>query len=91
MSAPIKRYDALGDIDGGYLKASSDGRVVLHSDHIASHAFDEAKELEQFNIWFMREFIKYSPQAAITFAGFKGLYLEGWLACSKNRDDRYGK
>lgn len=47
MIAPIKRYYVDDPMDNDYeLIESVGGDIVLHSDHLASHAFDEAVERE---------------------------------------------
>lgn len=90
MSATIKRYSVEFACPVPDTDPVAFDDYVLHADHIASHRYNEKKELAAFDVWFMREFLKYSPQAAIAFEAFKGVYLEGWFACAKSRAKAHG-
>lgn len=66
-------------------------QCVLLSDHIASHAYDEAKERELFCLWSsMHEYLG----GCTLHTGTDGLFAdvdlqcawESWKACAKSRD-----
>lgn len=76
----IKRYEVRGGRSGleeAGGPAKTDRQVVLLSDHIASHAYDEAKERELCRQDWLNTWTK-------TDSSFE-LYLEGWQACAKSR------
>jgi hypothetical protein len=89
----IKRYNALGDIDGGYLKSAADGRVVRYPDHLASHAFDEVVERAAFEAAMLEEGFRTTLEPDLD-----GVYMSptahamwcGWLRCAKSRAKRFG-
>lgn len=83
----IKRYEVRGGRSGleeAGCPAKTDRQVVLLSDHIASHAYDEAKERELFAKW------KAYPIPPLNSDGqFDKEYLQrewsSWKACAKSR------
>lgn len=87
----VKRYNALGDIDGGYLKSAADGRVVLHTDHLASHAYDEAVERELCEKYIQAQQARlekggFSPMTRTEESAMRG----AWKECAKSRAKRFG-
>ena len=88
----IKRYSA------AYRSTNEcdEGLYVLHEDHVASHAYDEAKERELFEAEFDKpdtakfdgEEYRYSGQAdrteMVLFLEFFGAW-SGWKKCAKSR------
>jgi hypothetical protein len=96
MSTPIKRFslcaddEAEAELGKGFMCESDDGGdYVLHSDHLASHAFDEAKERELFEAYIVsiRPFLGAPP-----LDSHDGVYPQFWLerswkswsACAKS-------
>ena len=92
----IKRYEVRGGRSGleeAGGPAKTDRQVVLLSDHIASHAYDEAKERDLFEAcnpkprgveWSIKSsrYIGSSDHFAISVyqSGW-----DGWKACAKSR------
>jgi hypothetical protein len=86
MTTPIKRYLPTCDCMG----QSSLGDYVLHADHLASHAYDEAKERALFEAYVVsiRPFLGAPP-----LDSHDGVYPQFWLerswkswsACAKSR------
>lgn len=85
----IKRYEVRGgrlglEEAGG--PAKTDRQVVLLSDHIASHAYDEAKERELFTAFAMEHFLNVHKLENVDY-----FYTEtriawaAWKACAKSR------
>lgn len=94
MSAPIKRYAPTCDC----MSNASWGDYVLHSDHIASHAFDEAKERELFEAWFTETYTAHRLGPRLTNCGIAtdgyadsrvDICWRGWLACARSRAERF--
>lgn len=65
-------------------------KVVLHTDHIASHAYDEAVERKAFEaeVQYRQYLERYKD------GSYKTEWVEtrwqGWLACAKSRAKRAG-
>lgn len=77
----IKRYEVRGGRSGleeAGGPAKTDRQVVLLSDHIASHAYDEAKERELFGKFYCEY---YGVGGSVSIKD--GLNI--WLACAKSR------
>jgi len=90
MSTPIKRYHVDDPMDNDYeLIESSGGDIVLHTDHLASHAYDEAKERALFEA----EFNTLELQGGLNSWTGRWEYdhphvnslWQGWLRCAKSR------
>lgn len=78
----IKRYEVRGGRSGleeAGGPAKTDRQVVLLSDHIASHAYDEAKELAE-----CRSQWEKNPNCL-----FSDMWI-GWKACAQSRDGSVG-
>ncbi len=85
----IERFDY--EMQG--MVSSPDGEYVDYKDHIASHAYDEAKERELFEAFALEILGPYfmRPQDCLTRSG--GTYTYGqpatawcaWQACAKSR------
>lgn len=98
MSAEIKRFK-YGYRDDGYgqrilgLILDDAGSVVLHSDHLASHAYDEAVERAAFEAAMLEEGFRATLEPDLD-----GVYMSpathamwcGWLRCAKSRAKRFG-
>ena len=80
MSAQIKRYGIfIGGHGCPYLRQVDGGAAVLYADHLASHAYDEAKERAAFEAaWSSGAF----PLACVEDYA---LCLCVWLAAAKSR------
>ena len=92
MSAEIKRYGIfIGPHGCPYLKHSDGGAAVLHTDHLASHAFDEAVERAAFEADQRRSGADISRGK---LGGYRTPTLQfkwlGWKACAKSRAKRFG-
>jgi len=79
------------DMDG-CTQQDDDGDYVTHTDHLASHAFDEAVERAAFEAAMLEEgFRTLEPD-------LDGVYMSptahamwcGWLRCAKSRAKRAG-
>lgn len=81
----IKRYLPTCDCMG----QSSLGDYVLHTDHLASHAFDEAVERAAFEAEHSA-FRLVRDSCGIYEIGFVEGAWFGWLACAKSRAKRAG-
>lgn len=86
MIGPIKRYTSYSK-----LNEDSAGYLVLNTDHLASHAFDDAVERELCNVAMLEK----NEQLEIN--GFQPLTLwqehaftAGWMRCAKSRAKRAG-
>jgi hypothetical protein len=86
MSAPIKTFDCYETTGHEDVEAL----YVLHADHLASHAFDEAKDRVAFELYVVgiRPFLGVPPLR--TDGGvYPQFWLErswqSWLACAKSR------
>jgi len=99
MSAEIKRYE-FRCADDDYMERP-DGSVVLYTDHLASHAFDEAVERAAFEAEYAvgpsavrydtntRQYVTDWPsRETLDLAWRANILLEGWLACAKSRAKR---
>jgi hypothetical protein len=91
MSAPIKQFrlcaddEAEADIGKGFMCESDDGGdYVLHADHLASHAYDEAKERAAFEAQLQPSHCIKFADGSYQYAYFSTLW-HGWLACAKSR------
>lgn len=103
MSATIKRYDINHNgLDCNYqpravMEPESLGDYVLHADHLASHAYDEAKERALFEAVTRKEWpgapLEYKRDALPKDDPRYGEYCDpvlegawsGWSACAKSR------
>ena len=94
MSA-IKRFDI--EVVNGWRAMrveESDGDYVLHTDHLASHAFDEAAERAEFEA----DFNVLELQGGLNSWTGRWEYghphvnslWQGWLRCTKSRAKRFG-
>ena len=69
------------------------GSVVLHADHLASHAYDEAVERAAFEAAMLEEGFRTTLEPDLD-----GVYMSptahamwcGWLRCAKSRAKRAG-
>ena len=81
------------DIDGRVVESPFDGDYVLHTDHLASHAFDEAVERAAFEAAMLEEGFRTTLEPDLD-----GVYMSptahamwcGWLRCAKSRAKRFG-
>lgn len=84
MSATIKRYDVTIEWGHGYAEEKPAGNWVDYDDHLASHAYDEAKERAAFEA-------QRQPSHCIKFADGSYQYVDvdlkwqGWQLCAKAR------
>ena len=90
----IKRFDIILDEHGiAELSLEPDGDYVLHTDHLASHAFDEAVERAAFEAAMLEEGFRTTLEPDLD-----GVYMSptahamwcGWLRCAKSRAKRFG-
>ena len=87
----IKRYDVCGDIDGGYLDEHANGRAVLHTDHLVSHAYDEAVERVAFEAEYPDLTKKRSMNAqGVYWSAMTQNRWADWVRCAKSRAKRAG-
>lgn len=89
----IKRYSVRSDMDTPYIDESPNGRVVLHTDHLASHAFDEAVERAAFEAYMIDEGYGFKLQrdnhGTYSRPGTLAVWI-GWRECAKSRAKRAG-
>ena len=92
MSAPIKQYKFVLTECGNYMTGcSGDGDYVLHADHLASHAYDEAVERQAFEASYPHLTKKRCVNAPdIYWSAMAQNHWEIWLRCAKSRAKRAG-
>lgn len=92
----IKRFDE-SCMEGGGVAPHANGEYVKYADHIASHAYDEAKERELFEsrwgftneeqeIYFIPELNCYGSARVNDAANNKSSAWYWWQACAKSRE-----
>jgi hypothetical protein len=90
MSAPIKRYEIAQSYHSAQqsMEVVAYGDYVLHADHLASHAFDEAKERELFEADMGSRGYDVSREPGLrevyAVPQVQVLWL-GWARCAKSR------
>lgn len=91
MSAEIKRFDIILDHGMAELSLNPDGDYVMHTDHLASHAFDEAVERAAFeDAMTDRPYERYITEFGYYDNKSTERRWQGWLACAKSRAKRFG-
>lgn len=91
MSAKIKRFDLDGNyyLGDAYMSEISIGEYVEYTDHLASHAYDEAVERGLFEARFgkLYDLVFCDETEEYESEGDQALWY-GWKACAKSRASR---
>ena len=85
MSAPIKTFDVLMQLTEAM---ATTVKCVLHTDHLASHAFDEEKERALFEADMVAEGydVRKEPDLAGVYVGpVVHTMWQGWKRCARSR------
>lgn len=89
MSAEIKRYE-FRCADDDYMERP-DGSVVLHADHLASHAYDEEAERAAFEDEYPDLTKKRCVNAPdLYWSAMTQNRWTDWVRCAKSRAKRAG-
>ena len=87
----IKRYYVDDPMDNDYeLIESVGGDIVLHTDHLASHAFDEAVERAAFEVEYTQPSLIKRNKCGLYQCDSVRYAWHGWEACAKSRAKRAG-
>lgn len=70
---------------------ASSGDYVLHADHLASHAYDEAVELMECAKFIQEMAEKLERHGMMPMSGLEESAIRGaWKMCAKSRAKRFG-